>query len=425
MKCIKCNSEWTTKEDISKCPFCGANLIDGKSNEINVYEALKQIISLHGIDVLLSPKLVISLVADFVMGYEREKKLIKIASSAGVFEEVLLISKEDHPEQRKLLIQKSRQKLMTDMFFSEDASNEVLSILLFPLGITIEGDKKDISISPVEDNSVNAIETGLTDIEQPKSYSELCRMAESGSSHAKYVIGFCYEYGVVVESDLDEAEKWLREAISEGCWIAKYDLARVLYAKEAKSNSKEKNISLREETAKLFVEMADEGHIQALYYCGSCYSLGFGISKNVDKQFEYFDLASNPSNTTSNTIIDFYNEVLQMVLYIHEIKSEFEKYVSIYMTDVKYGNASALRAIASEYQKASNYFKKQDLEKSFMIFKELADREDPMSYFELGYCYQHGFGTEKDMDESDKWYTVGETMVKGLTRVVFHDIIKS
>ncbi|OUM58109.1 hypothetical protein PIROE2DRAFT_48205, partial [Piromyces sp. E2] len=49
---------------------------------------------------------------------------------------------------------------------------------------------------------------------------------------------------------------------------------------------------------------------------------------------------------------------------------------------------------------------KKNVEKAVMYFKKTADHKNapPFIFFELGYFYQHGIGTEKNLKQANHWY---------------------
>lgn len=257
---------------------------------------------------------------------------------------------------------------------------------------------------------------------KPNSFEALLDAATSGNEIAQFMLGFCNFYGVLVERNVDDAEKWYRKSVEAGYWVAKYELAMVLFSKEA--GSKDKDDINRREIYELFYSMAEKGHMMAYYYCGVCFKSGVGVEKNLDKAFEYYMLSASPGNNDENKIVDLYFEGLDYISDIPTLHERFAKYANKYKEDVVFGATKAIQEIANEYQKASNYFNKQDCKKAFELFKSLADRKDPMGYFELAYCYQHGFGIEQNKDEADKWYSLGEENINGLSRDTFNLILK-
>lgn len=128
MKCKFCNSEWNSAVQTNTCPFCGKDLITDEKMDIS--SAIKKVIADRGIEVLHTPKLVISYVMDYVQGYDREKKLFRIACSNGTLDSLFSIYSEKDPAVQKLLIQKAQKTLMDTAFISQENADAVFLILL-------------------------------------------------------------------------------------------------------------------------------------------------------------------------------------------------------------------------------------------------------------------------------------------------------
>lgn len=83
MECTHCKSTWNSAVRMSTCPFCGKDISCNEIEVNNVSDALRKIIQEKTLDILNSPKVVISLVSDYVVGFQCEKKLLRIACSNG------------------------------------------------------------------------------------------------------------------------------------------------------------------------------------------------------------------------------------------------------------------------------------------------------------------------------------------------------
>lgn len=136
--CEKCSRKWNvtdlgTRQTIF-CPFCGCAL-DGSEEKLDVLGALKKIIFEKSLQILDKPKIVTSLVADYVEGCQKEKKLLRIAASNGAFKYIVQIANEPDNTQRQLLIQKLNKSLIDDAFLSNDNAYIILKILLETIDI--------------------------------------------------------------------------------------------------------------------------------------------------------------------------------------------------------------------------------------------------------------------------------------------------
>ena len=138
-KCKVCQSEWKSSVKSSKCPFCGADCVepDVKFGS-DIAGALSKIIFERGIDVLTQPKIVASLVTDYVQGYEREKKLLRIAIQNDALSFLHTVYHTNDDEQKKVLSQKMIKKLEDDAFFSKENSQYIVLLILKSIGFEMK-----------------------------------------------------------------------------------------------------------------------------------------------------------------------------------------------------------------------------------------------------------------------------------------------
>lgn len=73
MQCDSCGSKWETQNIVSTCPFCGKSLVEESLENMTVTTALRKIICESGIEILNNSRMIISLIADYVIGFEKEK----------------------------------------------------------------------------------------------------------------------------------------------------------------------------------------------------------------------------------------------------------------------------------------------------------------------------------------------------------------
>ena len=130
MECIHCKSTWNSAVRMSTCPFCGKEIYSDEIKVNDVSDALRKVVLEKSLDIFNSPKIVISLVSDYVAGFQREKKLLKIACSNGALKYVITIANEKDNAQRELHIKKLKKMLIDDAFLSDDNAILILNILL-------------------------------------------------------------------------------------------------------------------------------------------------------------------------------------------------------------------------------------------------------------------------------------------------------
>lgn len=142
MFCKYCNTE--LGDNAVKCPGCGRliALMSGQfENIVEVKDALKSIVSEHGVDLFKDSKRFTGLLNDYMPEYEKERRLIK-----NVIINNVVIQMLDEPDQ-KLAILKAREYMLNDMFLSSIATEFVLDCFTYMLGWSFTPDVKDIVVS--------------------------------------------------------------------------------------------------------------------------------------------------------------------------------------------------------------------------------------------------------------------------------------
>jgi TPR repeat protein len=58
----------------------------------------------------------------------------------------------------------------------------------------------------------------------------------------------------------------------------------------------------------------------------------------------------------------------------------------------------------AKLQEADKDLKSKEYDKAFALYKAMAEKGNKFGQYQLGYMYQHGFGTEKDDQVATAWY---------------------
>ncbi len=195
MECKHCKSKWDTDVITKNCPFCGHVIIDNVEC-LDIAGALKRIITENSLGIFEKPKIVISLVADYVKGYEKEKKLLRIAASNDALKYAIQISNESDRAQQQLLVQKLNKILIDDAFLSEENAAIILNILLDAIkdNYCIISDKNpstthaSFEIQPKEvEESHHVSSAPIWNFDDMPRYIETIRRASEGSSKVKTI----------------------------------------------------------------------------------------------------------------------------------------------------------------------------------------------------------------------------------------------
>ncbi len=256
MQCSSCGSKWESKNIVSNCPFCGKLLVVESLENMTVTTALHKIIADSGIEILNNSRMIISLVADYVVGFDKEKKLLKIASSNGVLTSIIKISQETNTEQQQVLVQKTKKILTDDAFLSEDNAILILNILL------------------------EAINVEKLEIEE-----EIVTKSSTSTSNKSSVVSMVIN-NLFSTKNISIDDK-MSELVKKNERLSKQDGEDMLaYGKMLLSNgTKDKGI-------KFIRFAAQHGCLNAAVTLGECYETGNGVSRDIKIAEAYYRQAA-------------------------------------------------------------------------------------------------------------------------------------
>ncbi|KAG9299415.1 hypothetical protein G9A89_009367 [Geosiphon pyriformis] len=123
-----------------------------------------------------------------------------------------------------------------------------------------------------------------------KAFEFYSKAAEEGNSYAQNHLGWCYENGWGTTRNVEKAFKFYSAAAEAGNSNGQYNLG-IYYEKGWGTTS---NL---EKAFKLYSKAAEAGNSNAQYNLGNCYINGFGITKNPVKAFELYSKAAEAGNS--------------------------------------------------------------------------------------------------------------------------------
>lgn len=134
----------------------------------------------------------------------------------------------------------------------------------------------------------------------------LRKAAEQGHQEAQAELGHSYEFGVGVEIDLKEAEKWYHMSQEEAPVANKktkstpsalYKKGREYYKTQDYTNA-----------FLCFEQAAEQGHADAQYFLALCYQDGTGVEKNKKMMWKWYYAASDNGNMIARGLCELRNE---------------------------------------------------------------------------------------------------------------------
>lgn len=120
------------------------------------------------------------------------------------------------------------------------------------------------------------------------------KAAEQGNAEAQCALGECYYQAFGVEKNEKEARKWYKEAANQGNATAQYMTGR-LYAE----------LSYNEAAVKWYTKAAEQECPEAQYELGDCYSYGIGVAKDLEQAFEWYKKAAEQGNATAQCSLGY------------------------------------------------------------------------------------------------------------------------
>ena len=146
----------------------------------------RSLIKKEGADILLKPETVMSYISDLVKGREREKKLMRVGSTNGVFQRAHAILVEPKQSRREVLVLDAKQHLMDNAFLSEENAVALVNMALEGIGLAslrLKADPKRVpppegnkqspkTVPPKQDKTTSTPRTSPKTAEKPVQQSQ-------------------------------------------------------------------------------------------------------------------------------------------------------------------------------------------------------------------------------------------------------------
>ena len=214
-------------------------------------------------------------------------------------------------------------------------------------------------------------------------------IAKLGNAKAQILLGRCYEIGIGVKKDENEAVKWCQKAAEQGLAVAQYNLAKFYLSGIGvlKNNA---------EAFKWYKKAAEQGNVEAQYNLANCYFNGIGVYKSIKEAFKWYREAAEQGFAEAQNKLGYYYKNGYGVSY-DNIET-----VRWYKKAAEQGNAKA------QYNLANCYFNgigvDENKREAVRWYKKAAEQNNVNAQWILGRCYEEGFGIGKNKTEAFKWY---------------------
>ena len=155
------------------------------------------------------------------------------------------------------------------------------------------------------------------------AYQLILPLAKKGFSKAQYSLGVMYEKGKGVNKDSEKAKKWFQFAANQGLAKAQKkinlkhkDNPKALAGNHINLNTvslkngldalSNKNYAIAH---KFFLELAEQGDVEAQFNLGLMYGKGKGVKKDYSKAIQWWGLAAEQGNGKAQTNLGWMYEI--------------------------------------------------------------------------------------------------------------------
>ena len=259
-----------------------------------------------------------------------------------------------------------------------------------------------------------------------KYFQTAAKGEEILQSEPRLWIAWCYEHGLGVEKDVEQAEKLysiaqekehnidlcnFATALMNGSDGLKRNRARAadLYRRAAENKMPEAVLAYAicnekgngvpadgKKALELYHLALDLGTEIAPYHLGRMYRDGIGTSVDFKKAIHYYKMAAERG---------YQNTYYQMALLFHrrsDSPDNMKKALELYEKAAEGGNANAFTALGEFYFLGKQV--KQDFAKAKEYFTEAANMGEPRAQYNLGVMYYKGMGVKQDNEKAIAWW---------------------
>ena len=244
----------------------------------------------------------------------------------------------------------------------------------------------------------------ITDIQGAREW--IGKAVEKGYGGSGTMCRLAYAYTLSdgnTEADLDEAEKWYRDAADQGDAKTLYELADFLRTRYAADKNK------REEWIALLEKSAGLGYAEAAYDLGDEYNRNFVYVKNASfesipadqkEALKWYKKAADMGYTPA------FVQVGIMYIYGEGVEANANTGMSWLKKGADTGDAHAVNRIARLYENGE--LGEKDYQEAIRWYQRAAELGYIYAPYSIGYLYEvGGHGVGKDLESAMKWYKRG------------------
>ncbi|MBP7862134.1 SEL1-like repeat protein [bacterium] len=284
-------------------------------------------------------------------------------------------------------------QLKSDLIFINSQLNELESPAPCETSIPFESSEiLDLEKSLLEDKTINVtdeIDATSAKGEQPNSeyIKKIIASAKSGNLEAQFDLGWAYEIGDEIETDLRMAFHWIKSAAEGGHSKAMHKIG-YMYENEIGTAKNEKR------AFEWYKKAADAGELQGERDLGYCYRYGVGVEEDLDLAFFWSSKAAQNGDVTSQCSLgDFF---------LHGFMGEVNKAKAIewYTLAADQNDVFSQRSLGNIYLNEPEFL---DPTRGVMWLEQAAEQGLANAQFDLAMLYKRGKNVKVDQEKYLNW----------------------
>lgn len=245
---------------------------------------------------------------------------------------------------------------------------------------------------PETGNALNGVILGVYYIKQKefeKGFYWLQQAADKGDANAAVLLGVCYENGVVVDENPQEAAKWFTKGTEQNNDDALEQLGKCYFSGYGVDKDIQKAITL-------FEKAAAQDNTNAQVMLGRCYTAGAGVAQNLMEAAKWFSLAAEQDDADGQYYLGL------AFLPGNGVEKDVEKAFHLFELSARQDNALAQNKLGQCYE--SGIAGVTDEAEAFKWYRRAAEQGLDVAQHNLALCYADGVGVTRDYTEAIKWY---------------------
>ncbi len=222
-----------------------------------------------------------------------------------------------------------------------------------------------------------------------KAFANYTKAAEGGHVIAMNHLGFAYENGAGVTSDIINATEWYTKAAEAGSARAQRNVG-IAYMDGA---------GVAKDVVKAmlwFRKSADQGYAPAINYVGILYDYGWGTKKDQAEAAKWYDKAAQMDDADAMSNLGMLYDDGQGVA------KDQAKAVALFQKAAEQDNAGGINNLGWAYERGIGGLPK-DIKKANELYLKSADLGEESAMFNYGESLLNGDGVAKNTAEALVW----------------------